>query len=190
LAKSKIHIEDYEMTAVISGCCQNDRHSQERLYRHFFPIMNRMVIKYTTDHDQLIDILNNGFLKVFKKIDTFQHKGSFEGWVRRLIFHSLSDYFRSKKSDIRFLLFEENYDLKERPNTQMYYDDLITLIRQLPEKHMKVFRLYAIDGYKHKEIGQQLGISENTSKWYLSEARKILQKKITQQDTQHDRYAQ
>lgn len=190
MAKSKIHIEDHEMTAVISGCCQNDRHSQERLYRHFFPIMNRMVIKYTTDHDQLIDILNNGFLKVFKKIDTFQHKGSFEGWVRRLIFHSLSDYFRSKKSDIRFLLFEENYDLKERPNTQMYYDDLITLIRQLPEKHMKVFRLYAIDGYKHKEIGQQLGISENTSKWYLSEARKILQKKITQQDTQHDRYAQ
>ena len=189
MATISIHIRDNEMQAVINGCCQNDRKSQERLYRHFFPIMERMVRKYTTDPDKLIDILNNGFLRVFKKIDTFQHKGSFEGWVRRLIFHSLSDYFRTKKSDIRFMLFEENYDLIEKPNTQMYYDDLMTLVQQLPEKHMKVFHLFAIEGYIHKEIGKELGISENTSKWYLSEARKILQKKINQQDAQHDRYA-
>jgi len=76
------------------------------------------------------------------------------------------------------MLFEENYDLIEKPNTQMYYDDLMTLVQQLPEKHMKVFHLFAIEGYIHREIGKELGISENTSKWYLSEARKILQKKI------------
>jgi len=88
------------------------------------------------------------------------------------------------------MLFEENHDQIAKASTQMYYDDLMTLVKQLPEKHMKVFHLYAIEGYIHREIGEELDMSENTSKWYLSEARKILQKKINQQDSQHDKYAQ
>jgi len=166
------------MTVIISGCCQNDRRSQEKLYRHFFPVMERMIKKYTRDEDEIISILNNGFLRVFKKIDTFSHKGSFEGWVRKLMFHSVSDYFRSNKADIKFMLFEDRHDLKQKPSTELYFDDLMKFVKALPEKHERVFHMYAIEGYKHSEIGKQLDMSENTSKWYLSEARKILQKQI------------
>jgi len=172
------HIDNTEVKALINGCCENDRSSQEKLYRKYFPTMERMVRRYTQDEDQVTDILNNGFLRVFKKVQTFKHEGSFEGWIRKLIFHSVSDYFRSKKTDVKFLLYDEAPEIAIRPNTDLYFEDLMKFVNELPKKHHAVFHLYAIEGFIHKEIGQQLNMSENTSKWYLSEARKILQKKI------------
>lgn len=163
---------------VISGCCENSRQSQEALYRHFFPIMQRMVSRYTRDEDQLIDILNNGFLRVFKNINSYNYAGSFEGWIRKIMFHSVSNYFRSKKTDVKFLVFEDNPLVNETASSSLYFDDLMTFVKELPDKHQQVFHLYAIEGFKHKEIGAQLNISENTSKWYLSEARKLMQDKI------------
>lgn len=169
---------DVQWKPVIQGCIRNERKHQEKLYRHFFPIMERMVYRYTRDEDQVIDILNNGFLRVFKKVDRYEHKGSFEGWIRKLIFNSLSDYFRKSKKDVRIIVFEDY--LKETkspdsPSNNLYYEDLLLFVKKLPAKQMKVFHMYAIEGYLHKEIGAQLGMSENTSKWYLSEARKHLQ---------------
>ncbi len=175
-----IHIAPEDLRVVVDGCCQNKRHDQERLYRHFFPIMERMVRRYTTDEDQVIDILNNGFLRVFKKIDTFKFEGSLEGWIRKLIFHSVSDYFKVKKRDVKFLLYDEAPEVAQKASTNLYFEDLMKFVNELPDKHHQVFHLYAIEGFIHREIGQQLGMSENTSKWYLSEARKILQKKIDQ----------
>lgn len=178
MKKHTKHIDSQEVKALIKGCCENDRFSQEKLYRNYFPTMERMVRRYTQDEDQVIDILNNGFLRVFKKIETFKHKGSFEGWIRKLIFHSVSDYFRSKKTDVKFLLYDEAPEISTSPNTDLYFEDLMKFVNELPEKHHKVFHLYAIEGFIHREIGEKLDISENTSKWYLSEARKILQEKI------------
>lgn len=160
------------------GCCKNQRASQEVLYRHFFPIMERMVLRYTQDEDQIIDILNNGFLKVFQKIDTFQNKGSFEGWIRRIVYHSISDYFRKSTKDLKFMIFEENPSIEpsEESSHKLYYQDLLSLVEKLPDKQMQVFHLFSIEGYSHKEISQKLVINENTSRWYLAEARKFLQK--------------
>lgn len=168
--------------AIRKGCSKNNRKSQEILYRHFFPIMEAMVLRYTRDEDQVIDILNNGFLKVFKKIDQFDDKGSFEGWIRRIVFHSLSDYFRAGKKDLKFLLFEQEYS--KEPATEerhgLYYQDLMKLVKSLPEMQMQVFHLYAIEGFNHKEISEKLNINHSTCRWYLAEARKTLQEAYTQ----------
>jgi len=102
-------LKEKQLTAIIKGCISNDRKSQERLYRHFFATMERTVRRYTQDDDKVISILNNGFLKAFKNIHKYEHKGSFEGWLRKIIFRSMSDYMRSESRDVKFLVFEE-YD--------------------------------------------------------------------------------
>ena len=117
-------------------------------------------------------ILNDGFLKVFQNIEKFAEKGSFEGWIRRICFRCLADHFRREKSYVQFLVFED-FDKSEHKNAlnDIYYEELIQLIDELPSTTAKVFRLYAIDGFKHREIAELLKISEGTSKWHLSEAR-------------------
>lgn len=174
--------DDAEKAVLISLCKENNRVAQEKLYRHFFPIMEKMVLRYTQDEDQIIDILNNGFLRVFKKLDLYHGKGSFEGWIRRIVYHSISNYFRSQSKDLKFLLYEDGFqqEPKEAAKHSLYYQDLLALVDSLPEKHMKVFHMYAIEGYDHNEISKQLNINKNTCRWYLSEARKILQKKYSQ----------
>lgn len=166
---------------VRKGCIGNNRKSQETLYRHFFPIMERMVMRYTRDEDQIIDILNNGFLKVFQKIEKFENKGSFEGWIRRIVYHSVSDYFRKSTKDLKFLIYQDEFkkEPSEVSDHKLYYQDLINLVNNLPEKHMRVFHLFSIEGFSHKEISNQLNMKESTCRWYLAEARKILQKEYS-----------
>lgn len=181
MQKTEQHIgkKEHEWRPTIKGCVDNNRKAQEKLYRHFFPIMERMIRRYTQDDDRVMSIMNDGFLRIFKKIHLYHHKGSFEGWIRKFMYHSLSDYFRSNSKDLKFLVFDDVQREKTlKASDSLYYDDLIKLVNQLPEKHMKVFQLYAIEGYLHREISEQMNMSENTSKWYLAEARKILQKNI------------
>lgn len=162
---------------LIEGCKANDRKSQEELYRTFFNKMLAMCRRYTQDEDQLISIINDGFIKVFLKIDTYKGSGSFEGWVRRLVFTSLSDFFRKENKYLKFMIFDTpDSVLKSDSEESLYYQDIISLIERLPEKTKEVFHKYAIEGYTHKDIGEELNISEGTSKWHLSEARKKLQK--------------
>ncbi len=158
-------------------CAKNERKAQELLYRHFFPVMERMVLRFTNDEDQIIDILNNAFLKVFKKIESFQGNGSFEGWIRKIVYHSISDYFRSRQKDLKFLIYEKEFSKEptQAEDQKLYYQDLMKLINNLPEMHMQVFHLYAIEGYNNKEISVKLNINHNTCRWYLAEARKLLQ---------------
>lgn len=163
-------------TRIIEGCKSNDRSCQEELYRTFFDKMLAMCRRYTQDEDQLISIINDGFLKVFKKIDTYKGEGSFEGWIRRLVFTSLSDYFRKENKYLKFMIFDSHDTvLQSESEETLYYQDVISLIERLPEKTKEVFHKYAIEGYTHKDIGAALDISEGTSKWHLSEARKKLQ---------------
>jgi len=174
--KNKIEKQKWEAT--INGCISNNRSAQEKLYRHFFPIMEKMVMRYTQDDDKIIDILNNGFLKIFQKIDRYGYQGSFEGWIRKIIFRSLSDYFRRSQKDLAFLIYENEYKKEPSQSLQhkLYYQDLITLVDKLPTLQLQVFQLFAIEGFSHKEISDQIGINQNTSRWYLAEARKFLKK--------------
>ena len=180
--KSEItYKEEATWGPVIRGCAKNDRSFQEKLYRHFFPIMERMVLRYTQDEDQIIDILNNGFLKVFQNISKYEFKGSFEGWIRKIVFRSLSDYFRKSRKDLAFLIYEEEFKKEPSQSSEhsLYYQDLISLLDVLPKTQMQVFHLFAIEGYSHKEISKRLGINPNTCRWHLAEARKLLQKEYS-----------
>lgn len=164
---------------VIAGCAANNRKHQELLYKKFFPKMMQMCMRYTSDQDKAMQICNDGFLKVFKNIKKYESKGSFEGWIRRIVFHSLSDYFKSEKKYMHFMVFEEKEkSTQQNALDQIYYDDLLNMINELPDASARVFRLYAIEGYKHREIAETLNISVGTSKWHLAEARKLMKELI------------
>ncbi len=161
---------------IIEGCQRNERYWQEVLYRRYFPTMMRMVMRYANDQDTGMLIVNTGMLKVYQKINTYAFKGSFEGWMRRLVFHSVSDYYRKEKKHLHFMVFEERDQATPIDAlNNLYEEDILALVKELPPSSANVFRLYAIEGYSHVEIAKMLGISDGTSKWHLSNARKKLQ---------------
>lgn len=172
----------YTEQELVEACTLNDRRAQEALYRRFFPEMMRMTLRYTRDEDTAIEIVNNGFLRVFKKIHTFAFKGSLEGWVRRLVYHSMADYFRDNARYLHFLVLEEHdSSVPERGHETFYEEDILRAVRTLPPVSQEVFRLYAIEGYSHAEIAENLDISEGTSKWHLSTARQKLREILSAQ---------
>lgn len=146
------------------------------LYKRHFHTMMSMCMKYTKDEDRALLIMNDGFLKVFQKIGTFRSEGSLEGWIRRLIYHTLADYYKKEKSYIRFIQFElpEEKQAQAAPSDPLEFQDLISLLDRIPERSSEVFRLFAIEGYSHEEISQMMSISTGTTKWHLSNARERL----------------
>ena len=172
----------YTEEEVIQGCIRNDRRAQEFLYRQQFHVMMAMIRRFTKDDEVALDILNNGFLKVFRNMASYAGKGSFQGWIRRIVYHSISDHFKKESNYLKFIVLADGE--KKSTTTQLddlYYQDLIKMVDTLPEKSRLVFKLYAIEGYTHKEIAERVEISEGTSKWYLSRARETLRNLITQQ---------
>ena len=171
----------YTDKELIAGCLRNDRQFQELLYRKYFAAMWRMVSRYTQDRQAAQEIINNGFLRAFKKLHSFSHKGSLEGWLRKLVFHSLSEYFKQHNKYLQLLVFDEtsvanSHSTKtESALHHLYFEDLMKLIQTLPPATRQVFELYAIQGFSHMEIANQVNISIGTSKWHLSTARKQLQ---------------
>jgi len=165
---------------LVDGCIKNDRSCQELLYRKYFSRMMSMVFRYTEDREIAMEIVNNGFLRVFKKLDTFGFKGSLEGWIRKLVYHSVSEYFKKHSKYLQFMVFEEKEDQKEDHTlSQLFVEDILKLVETLPPATKEVFRLYAIEGYSHIEISKHVNISIGTSKWHLSTARKQLQQLLT-----------
>ncbi len=167
---------NYSEKELVEGCVTNNRRAQEILYKQYFAKMMGMCMRYTSDRDKAMLIVNNGFLKVFKKLDTFSFKGSLEGWIRKIVYHSLSEYFKKESKYLHFLVFEE----KDTSTTQtaalsnLYMEDILEMVTQLPPATQQVFNLYAIEGFTHVEIAKNLDISVGTSKWHLSNARQKL----------------
>lgn len=162
----------YTEREMVEGCAANDRRAQEALYRHFFPEMLRMCRRYTRDENTAMEIVNNGMMRVFKKIHTFAFKGSLEGWIRRLVYHSMADYFREQSRYLNFLVLDDyERTLANTHDEPFFEEDILRAVRSLPPVSQEVFRLYAIEGYSHAEIAESLQMSEGTSKWHLSTAR-------------------
>jgi RNA polymerase sigma factor (sigma-70 family) len=170
------------MEHIIEGCKAGDRKAQNELYRMFAPKMFAVCLRYARDYDEARDNLQDGFINVYQHIGQFGFKGSFEGWVRRIMVNVSLQKYRSQ-----FMLYplsgqEKNEDLSlENVTDMMSEQDLLSLIRELPPRYKLVFNLYAIEGYNHKEIAAMLGITEGTSKSNLSRARDILQDKLKKQ---------
>jgi len=169
----------YDEREVVEGCVRNERKAQELLYREHFDTMMRMCMRYTNDKDKAMEIVNIGFMRVFQKVHTFEFKGSLQGWIRRLVFHCLSDHYRKNSKYLQFMVFEErDQSSVEKAHSNLYAEDILKMVDTLPPATQKVFRLYAIEGFTHVEISKNIGISVGTSKWHLSNARKILKKLI------------
>lgn len=162
---------------LIDGCLQGDRKMQHELYQRFAPKMYGVCLRYAANAAEAEDILQEGFIKVFGKLQSFRREGSFEGWVRRIFVNTAIEHFR-KKSYLQPITDKEegSYEAKSLSVLDSLAEkDIIGLVQQLSPGYRTVFNLYVIEGYTHREIAEQLGISEGTSKSQLSRAKLILQ---------------
>ena len=163
---------------LIELAVENNRHAQHQIYSKFSPKMLSVCRQYIKDVHQAEDVMITAFMKVFTGLKNFEHKGSFEGWIRRIMINECISYIRVDKK-VKFIE-DENF-FEERHNnieSQFSVEDIQFLIDSLPEGYKMIFNLYAIEGFKHQEIAAMLGISEGTSKSQLSHARKMLQEYI------------
>lgn len=138
-----------------------------------------VVKRYIDQEMQAEEVLNNGFLRAFQKISQYTFQGSFEGWLRKIVFHAVSDYVKQNiKYSEKVVLVEKDQLIHKDHADRLYYNELMELVQTLPTSTRSVFNMYVMEGFSHKEIGKMLGISEGTSKWHLSEGRRILKDKI------------
>ena len=167
---------------LLEGCRKGKASAQRGLYDRLAPKMLGVCFRYIKDRDEAEHVMIGSIVKVFDKLDQFKGDGSFEGWVRRIIVNDCLMYIRKNKnmslqSDIEEVNDDPNLSVMEE---QLDAEDLIKLIEELPVGYRTVFNLYAIEGYSHAEIAEQLGINENTSKSQLSRARKWLQNRLAE----------
>ncbi|MES2544473.1 MAG: sigma-70 family RNA polymerase sigma factor [Bacteroidota bacterium] len=165
---------------LIIDCKKKDTKAQEQLYRLFSAKLFAICLKYSRSYAEAEDNLQDGFLIVFEKISQFNFKGSFEGWIKRVMINNVLQQYRT----VRFLEIVNDNIADE---VEVDFDDenisidyLMKIIQELPDRYRLVFNLYVIDGYSHKEIAEMLTISVGTSKSNLSRAKVILKEKIEQ----------
>jgi RNA polymerase sigma-70 factor, ECF subfamily len=171
-----LHQEEKEL---IQQAVENNRHAQQKIYSKFSGKMLSVCRQYIKDLHQAEDIMITAFMKVFTHLKNFEHKGSFEGWVRRIMVNECISFLRTEKK-VKFLE-DENFTEETQNNIESKFsvEDIQFLIDSLPDGYKMVFNLYAIEGFKHQEIAKMLGINEGTSKSQLSHARKMLQGQIS-----------
>ena len=174
---------------LIRRCIKQDRKAQSLLYRRCFDVLMGVCMRYLRNEDDAVEVLNVGFLKILNKLDQRKPHVPFEAWIRRVMINTVIDEYRKRR---QYEAHELRSDLSSYgPHEPVYVDyntaerkfdaeAIEALIRQLPAMSQQVFNLYAIDGYSHQEIGEMLGISDGTSKWHVSFARKKLKAWLAQ----------
>ncbi|GAB3934128.1 RNA polymerase sigma factor [Mucilaginibacter myungsuensis] len=177
---------------LIKRCKTGDRKAQELLYKQFASKMLAVCMRYAVDRMEAEDMLQNGFIKVFKKMDDYRGDGSFEGWIRRIMVHSSIEYYRKHHKMMQVVDIEESgYEGSVNPLAASNLDakDLMNLIQKLSPGYRMVFNLYALEGYSHKEIAEIAGITEGASKSQLSRARGILKEQVEKMEGNRYEYA-
>lgn len=167
---------------MLDGSLANKRKAQEALFRHFYGFAMSIALRYSRDEMDAADIVSHAFIKIFKSIHSFDsNKGSLHAWIKKIVVNEGLDHIRSRSR------FSENVELETVPEPQinnsvieqMGADEIMEIVKKLPPATHAVFVLYAVEGYNHREIAEKLNISEGTSKWHLSEARKYLQQQLS-----------
>lgn len=163
---------------LITGCMQNDAAAQRELYNRFSPKMLSVCYRFAHNREDAEDMLQEGFIKVFTRIHTFQNKGAFEGWIRRIIVHTCINFLKKHKkfSDNVELAYANALSVKEETMPSvMQAKQVVECIRLLPIGYRTVLNLYAIEGFSHKEIGEMLDIQESTSRSQYTRAKVMLE---------------
>lgn len=169
-----------KLNSILAQCIERQPKAQKQLFDLLSPKMFAVCLRYAKDTDEAKDILQEGFIKVFNNLERFEHKGSFEGWVKRIFINTSIEYYRK---GLRENMVDSIDDVAERPIdaytlSALKAADLMNLVNRLPKGYKTVFNLFAIEGFKHEEIAQMLNISENTSKSQLHKARLFLQELV------------
>ncbi len=169
---------------LIAGCLKNNRDAQKGLYDVMSPKVFAICLRYADSYHTAEDLLQEGFIKVYKYIKNFRGDGSFEGWVKRIFVNTAIEHYRKKARMYPIVNLENvDYELKvEQIADTLELQDLQKLISRLSPGYKTVFNLYVVEGYSHREIGELLSISEGTSKSQLARARYLLQKMIIEAD--------
>jgi len=168
------------MLLFLEGCKQHNRESQRMLYKHHYAYAMSICLRYSQTKEEAKEILNDGFMKVFSKIEQYNPETSFLGWLRRIMINTAIDHYRKEVKHYHqtSIEMEQSHVTTASALDDLGHEELMRMVQQLTPAYRAVFNLYAIDGYNHKEIGQILGISEGTSKSNLSKAREILRGKL------------
>lgn len=169
---------------LIKECIAGKPLAQKQLYQTYNRKMMGVCLRYTGNYNEAKDVLQDGFIKLFEKLGTFNGTGSFEGWMRRIFVNTALDAYRKNKQERQLLDIDDlGYFLsvKELVTDEMAAEDLMKILQKIPLGYRTVFNLFAIEGYSHKEIGEMLGITESTSKSQYSRARDFLKNILEKQ---------
>ncbi len=170
-----------DATELIPACIEGDRYSQTRLYEMFAPKMFSTCLRYSKNREEAEEILQEGFVQVFKSLKIFKNAGSFEGWIKKIMVYCAIQHYRSKSKlhpVINILSVNTDQMGNEDIIAQLGKKELVNMVQALPPAYRMVFNLYVFEGMRHKEISALLGIAEGTSKSNLSDAKVILQRAV------------
>ena len=180
-------LTDIDLKLLLKGCAANKRDSQKELYASFYSYLMTICMRYAKSNDDAVEILNDGYLKIFREIGRFTslHESltaDFKGWIKRIIIYTAIDHYRkydkhNNHSDIADTHYE-TADAEENQLEKLSYKEIVDCIQNLSPAYRTVFSLFVLDGFSHEEIGEQLGIAIGTSKSNLSKARQHLQKML------------
>ncbi len=167
---------------IVRGCLKKDKRAQKSLYDRYSGLLLGICIRYATDVPEAEDILQESMLKIFLNIGDYSGGGSFIGWMRKIVINTAITHYHKHLKHKHYVEIEELYTSEagksDAPDLAYTADELKSILNLLPPGYKAVFNLYAIEGYKHKEIAEMLGIDVNTSKSQYSRARTFIQKKL------------
>lgn len=165
---------------LLEGCRKGDRMSQELLYRQFYGFAMGICMRYTRDRDEAMDVVNDGFMKVFMKSELYDPDKPFKAWLRRIMVNTALDFYRQNAKHFHHEDVETAHYVADhaQPDADIRYEDLIKFVQELSPAYRTVFSLFAIEGYSHEEIAESLNISVGTSKSNLARAREQLRKML------------
>lgn len=169
---------------LITLCIKQDRKAEYELYKESYSFLMGICMRYSKDKDSASESLNMGFMKILTNLKSYRSEIPFTAWIRRIMINTLIDEYRKHKKEMERVTYIESYydnsDFSEvnEALSKISYDQILLEINKLPLATRKVFNLYAIDGFSHKEIGELLEISEGTSKWHLNAARQKLKQQL------------
>jgi RNA polymerase sigma-70 factor (ECF subfamily) len=176
-----------ELQEIVSGCIKGKRKHQKKLFEMFYGKMMAVCMRYAKDQDEAQDMVQNGFIKIFKKLDVYNFEGSLEGWIRRIMVNTAIDQIRKNKrdpfsieDDQRIQNIEEDVPFSDEDeyDTKIKAEVAIEAISNLSPAYRTVFNMYVMEGFTHKEIAEYLGISEGTSKSNLAKAKQKLKAEL------------
>jgi RNA polymerase sigma-70 factor (ECF subfamily) len=166
------------LNKLIKQCAENDKRAQKEIYHLFAGKLFSICLKYSKNKQEAQDNFQDGFVTIFDKIGQFKFRGSFEGWIKRVMLNTVLLKYRKKA--VLNIVTEEIPDevIVDIDDDEISLDFLLNLIHELPDRYRLVFNLYVLDGYSHREVAEMLCIAEGTSKSNLARARVILKQKI------------